>query len=118
MAAKPPRIRQHHRQIFVCTDGDCAKKSDAKKVLKRFKKELAKARKKEGIDRALCNTMNCVKVCKKGPLVVVWPDGIWYHSVDKKALKRIVDEHIIGGQPVEKYMFHRIPGAEYKPADE
>jgi cob(I)alamin adenosyltransferase len=46
-------------------------------------------------------------VCGGGPIVVVYPDGIWYHHVDDSLLERIVQDHIVGGQPVEEAIFHR-----------
>jgi (2Fe-2S) ferredoxin len=50
----------------------------------------------------------CLGVCYGGPLLVVYPDGIWYHHVDEALLQRIIDEHLIGGCPVEEAIFHRL----------
>ncbi|NDJ52745.1 MAG: (2Fe-2S) ferredoxin domain-containing protein [Chloroflexi bacterium] len=112
---KTPKIKSHHRQLFVCMDGDCASSSKAKATRKALKRGLQAARKEEGIDHALCTGMECIGVCKGGPLVVVWPDGVWYHHVDEDVAERIVEEHIIGGEPVEDYIFYRIEGAQYLP---
>ena len=46
-------------------------------------------------------------VCQGGPIVAVYPDGIWYHRVDAAGLERIYREHLIGGKPVEELIFHR-----------
>ena len=40
------------------------------------------------------------------PLLVVYPEGIWYHHVDEALLERIVNEHLRGGCPVEEAIFH------------
>ena len=53
--------------------------------------------------------VNCLRVCQKGPIAVVYPDGIWYHSVRGEVLERILVEHLRDGKPVEEYVFARNP---------
>lgn len=59
---------------------------------------------------------HCMVVCKNGPIIVVYPEGVWYHRVDEAAIRRIVVEHLEDGREVTDYVFHRLGEGDVCPA--
>ena len=64
------------------------------------------------------NHAGCLDQCGFGPLVVVYPETVWYAGVEPGDVEEIVREHLVGGRPVERLRYRNRPGKNKLPRDE
>ncbi|MHB8127486.1 MAG: 2Fe-2S ferredoxin [Mobilitalea sp.] len=97
---------KHH--IFVCTScringqqkGFCFSKGSVD-ILQKFLEEIED---NDLSSEVMVTNTGCFGICEKGPIAVVYPEGIWYGNLTEENVEKIIEEHIISGIPVEELM--------------
>jgi (2Fe-2S) ferredoxin len=105
-------IKQIERHLFLCCDQTkpkCCSQEEGLAVWEYLKKRLSEL----GLDRPteerpVCifrTKANCLRVCTQGPILLVYPDGVWYRKVDTTAIEQIIQEHLLQNKIVEEHAF-------------
>ena len=110
-------VNQIQRHLFLCADQTKPKCCDKDLSIQAF--NYLKQRLQDlGIDRPTqANTpeqpspcvfrtkANCLRICQQGPILVIYPDGIWYHSATPAVIEQIIQSHLLNNQPLQDYVF-------------
>jgi len=94
---------QYAIHVFVCTSGEtCPTQGDVEGFVKFLRAEAVKAGKTKEVR---VNKAGCFSQCGHGPMMVVYPENVWYAGVKESDLREIFESHILGGRPVERLIY-------------
>ena len=94
---------QYERHVFVCTSGDtCPEQGDVEKFVKILRERSRQVGQPSDVR---VNKAGCFSQCGHGPMIVFYPDNVWYAGVQESDLDEIFTSHIVGGRPVERLRY-------------
>jgi len=105
---------QYARHVFVCTGGEtCPTQGDVEKFVKTLRGGALAAGLKTEVR---INKAGCFSQCGHGPMMVVYPENVWYCGVAESDLPEILESHIVGGVPVKRLLYEPgVPGPNKVP---
>lgn len=107
-------IGEFHRHVLLCVGDACCTaigKDGAQAAWDALKDELKARNLSLATGPLACyrTKVGCLRVCAGGPILVVYPEGLWYGGMTAERIKRFVQEHLIEGKPIEEWIFARNP---------
>ena len=102
-------IANIRRHILFCAGPDCTELPRGEAAWNYLKRRVAELKLDQAPTHVYRTRCHCLRVCMKGPIAVVYPDGVWYHSAEGEVLERILQEHVLGGKVVEEFVLVERP---------
>lgn len=100
----------YQKHVFICTnqrEGDkpCCANGGAVELLNYAKAQI-KILQQNGKGKIRINNAGCMDRCAEGPVLVVYPEGIWYHYQTRADIDEIIEQHLLQGRIVERLRLH------------
>lgn len=96
----------YQRHVFFCTNqrenGERCCQDNGAQSMRDYAKKRCKALNLNGEGKVRINTAGCLDRCEEGPVIVVYPDAVWYTYVDEEDVDEIISEHLVHGRVVER----------------
>ena len=94
---------QYRRHVFVCTAGErCPAQGDVEQFVKTLRAGVVTAGRQAEVR---INKSGCFSQCGHGPMIVVYPENVWYAGVQARDLPDLLESHILNGVPVARLIY-------------
>ncbi|HXH71807.1 MAG TPA: NAD(P)H-dependent oxidoreductase subunit E [Mariprofundaceae bacterium] len=103
-----PKLERYRRHAILCAGKKCEPAQD-RALMQYLKKRLTEEGLDTGEDMVRANRAGCLGVCEQGPIMVVYPEGVWYCRLNEANIDRIIEMHFKGGKAVSELVFHEAP---------
>ena len=104
-ACKEFGVGRLERHVLFCRGPDCCSTEKGEAAWKYLKKRLKELGLSGRFGSVYRSKVDCLRICYEGPIMVVYPEGTWYHRVDEGKMERIIQSHLLQGKPLEKEAF-------------
>ena len=104
-------VGRYRRHILYCTGGSCAPAGEGERGWTHLKLRLKRLVDEGRLprDEVYRTKVGCLRICRGGPILLIYPEGTWYKGATPEVIDRILDEHLLGGKIVEEYAFAHNP---------